>query len=154
MSLKGSKTEGNLKDAFAGESQANRRYLYFAAKTDVEGYNDVAAVFRRPPNDAVSGAGDHALVEQTVRNDSQRRTPRGCTARRCEPFRRYPGTDTTSLKSLRGGVFKSRHVARDAFAPWSEFAPCLESTVKMSATSISTLRWSSIETSTWLARIS
>ncbi|MEC8055325.1 MAG: rubrerythrin, partial [Pseudomonadota bacterium] len=28
--LKGSKTEQNLKDAFAGESQANRRYLYFA----------------------------------------------------------------------------------------------------------------------------
>ena len=46
MSLKGSKTEQNLKDAFAGESQANRRYLYFAAKADVEGQNDVAAVFR------------------------------------------------------------------------------------------------------------
>ena len=46
MALKGSKTEGNLKDAFAGESQANRRYLYFAQKADVEGYNDVAAVFR------------------------------------------------------------------------------------------------------------
>ncbi len=46
MKLKGSKTEGNLKEAFAGESQANRRYLYFAAKADVEGYNDVSAVFR------------------------------------------------------------------------------------------------------------
>jgi rubrerythrin len=46
MSLKGSKTENNLKEAFAGESQANRRYLYFAQKADVEGYNDVAAVFR------------------------------------------------------------------------------------------------------------
>jgi rubrerythrin len=45
-SLAGSKTEKNLKDAFAGESQANRRYLYFAQKADVEGYNDVAAVFR------------------------------------------------------------------------------------------------------------
>ena len=44
--LKGSKTEDNLKAAFAGESQANRRYLYFAQKADVEGYNDVAAVFR------------------------------------------------------------------------------------------------------------
>ena len=44
--LKGSKTEENLKYAFAGESQANRRYLYFATKADVEGYNDVAAVFR------------------------------------------------------------------------------------------------------------
>ena len=46
MSLQGSKTEQNLKDAFAGESQANRRYLYFAQKADIEGYNDVAAVFR------------------------------------------------------------------------------------------------------------
>ena len=46
MELKGSKTEQHLKDAFAGESQANRRYLYFAAKADVEGYNDVATVFR------------------------------------------------------------------------------------------------------------
>ena len=46
MDLKKSKTLTNLKDAFAGESQANRRYLYFAAKADVEGENDVAAVFR------------------------------------------------------------------------------------------------------------
>jgi len=46
MALKGSKTEQNLKDAFAGESQANRRYLYFANKADVEGQPDVAALFR------------------------------------------------------------------------------------------------------------
>ena len=46
MELKGTKTEENLKAAFAGESQANRRYLYFASKADVEGQNDVAAVFR------------------------------------------------------------------------------------------------------------
>jgi rubrerythrin len=46
MELKGSKTEGNLKAAFAGESQANRRYLYFANKADVEGQNDIAVVFR------------------------------------------------------------------------------------------------------------
>ena len=45
-SLKGTKTEQNLKDAFSGESQANRRYLYFARKADIEGYNDVSAVFR------------------------------------------------------------------------------------------------------------
>ncbi|MHB8465101.1 MAG: rubrerythrin family protein [Acidimicrobiales bacterium] len=44
--LKGTKTEANLKEAFAGESQANRRYLYFAQKADVEGYPDVAALFR------------------------------------------------------------------------------------------------------------
>jgi rubrerythrin len=44
--LKGSKTEDNLKAAFAGESQANRRYLYFANKADIEGQNDVASLFR------------------------------------------------------------------------------------------------------------
>ncbi len=46
MQLKSSKTEASLKEAFAGESQANRRYLYFAMKADVEGYNDVSALFR------------------------------------------------------------------------------------------------------------
>jgi rubrerythrin len=46
MQLKGSQTEENLKAAFAGESQANRRYLYFANKADVEGQNDVSALFR------------------------------------------------------------------------------------------------------------
>jgi len=44
--LKGTKTEENLKEAFASESQANRRYLYFAQKADIEGYPDVAALFR------------------------------------------------------------------------------------------------------------
>ena len=46
MELKESKTAQNLKDAFAGESQANRRYLNFAQKADIEGAPDVAAVFR------------------------------------------------------------------------------------------------------------
>jgi len=45
-SLKGTKTLENLKAGFAGESQANRRYLYFAQKADVEGQPDIAAVFR------------------------------------------------------------------------------------------------------------
>ncbi len=44
--LSDTKTHANLKAAFAGESQANRRYLYFAQKADVEGYPDVAALFR------------------------------------------------------------------------------------------------------------
>ena len=44
--LKGSKTHENLKTAFAGESQANRRYLYFARRADIEGYPDVGGLFR------------------------------------------------------------------------------------------------------------
>jgi len=43
--LNGSKTHDNLKEAFAGESQANRRYLYFAKRADIEGYVDVATLF-------------------------------------------------------------------------------------------------------------
>jgi rubrerythrin len=45
-SLKGTKTHQNLKEAFAGESQANRRYLYFARRADIEGYPDVGGLFR------------------------------------------------------------------------------------------------------------
>src|SRR6476661_9483302 len=44
--LAGSKTYENLKEAFAGESQANRRYLYFARAADVEGQPEIAALFR------------------------------------------------------------------------------------------------------------
>ena len=54
--LKGTKTHQNLKDAFAGESQANRRYLYFAKMADVEGYPDVAGLFR----DTAEGETGHA----------------------------------------------------------------------------------------------
>jgi len=41
-----SKTMDNLSDAFAGESQANRRYLFFAAKADKEGHSQIARLFR------------------------------------------------------------------------------------------------------------
>ena len=54
--LKGSQTEQNLKDAFAGESQANRRYLYFAKHADIEGYPEVAGLFR----DTAEGETGHA----------------------------------------------------------------------------------------------
>ena len=54
--LKGTKTHQNLKDAFAGESQANRRYLYFAKIADVEGYPEIAGNFR----DTAEGETGHA----------------------------------------------------------------------------------------------
>jgi len=44
--LKGTKTHENLKEAFRGESQANRRYLYFARRADIEGYPDIGGLFR------------------------------------------------------------------------------------------------------------
>ena len=56
QNLAGSKTHNNLKEAFAGESQANRRYLYFAKQADVEGYPEVAGNFR----DTAEGETGHA----------------------------------------------------------------------------------------------
>ena len=54
--LKDSKTHANLKEAFAGESQANRRYLFFAKRADVEGYPDIGGLFR----DVAEGETGHA----------------------------------------------------------------------------------------------
>ena len=65
-SLKGTETEQNLKDAFAGESQANRRYLYFAQKADIEGYNDVAAVFRSTAEGETGHAHGHLEFMEAV----------------------------------------------------------------------------------------
>ena len=65
MELKGSKTEQHLKDAFAGESQANRRYLYFANKADVEGFADVAALFRSTAEGETGHAHGHLEYLET-----------------------------------------------------------------------------------------
>ena len=43
--LKGTKTEKNLMEAFAGESQARNKYTYFASKAKKEGYEQIAALF-------------------------------------------------------------------------------------------------------------
>ena len=64
--LNGSKTENNLKAAFAGESQANRRYLYFANKADVEGQNDIAAVFRSTAEGETGHAHGHLQFLEEV----------------------------------------------------------------------------------------
>ena len=59
MSLKGTKTESNLQHAFAGESQANRRYLYFAQKADIEGYPEVAGLFKNVADGETGHAHGH-----------------------------------------------------------------------------------------------
>ena len=57
--LKGSQTHQNLCDAFAGESQANRRYLYFAKQADVEGYPEIAGNFRETAEGETGHAHGH-----------------------------------------------------------------------------------------------
>ena len=78
--LKDSKTEQNLKDAFAGESQANRRYLYFARKADIEGHNDVSTVFRSTAEGETGHAHGHLeYLEET--DDPATGLPIGGTAK-------------------------------------------------------------------------
>ena len=50
MNLKGTKTEANLKEAFAGESQARNKYTYFASKAKKDGYEQIAAIFEETAN--------------------------------------------------------------------------------------------------------
>jgi rubrerythrin len=76
MKLNGTKTAQHLKDAFAGESMANRRYLYFANMADIEGAPEVASIFRHTAEGETGhahghmeyllkgGAGDPATGEQ------------------------------------------------------------------------------------------
>ena len=66
MDVKDSKTAQNLKDAFAGESQANRRYLYFAQKADIEGAPDVAGVFRSTAEGETGHAHGHLEYLEAV----------------------------------------------------------------------------------------
>ena len=79
MSLKGSKTEQNLKEAFAGESQANRRYLSFAQKADIEGYNDISTVFRSTAEGETGHAHGHLEFLEVV-GDPATGLPIGATA--------------------------------------------------------------------------
>src|SRR5260221_1405723 len=76
--LKGSKTHDNLKAAFAGESQANRRYLYFASKADVEGQNDVSALFRSTAEGETGHAHGHLEYLEAV-GDPASNLPNGRT---------------------------------------------------------------------------
>ena len=77
--LKDSQTLENLKAAFAGESQANRRYLYFAQKADIEGYNDIASVFRSTAEGETGHAHGHLEFLEAV-GDPATGLPIGATA--------------------------------------------------------------------------
>ena len=117
MNLKGSKTEGNLKAAFAGESQANRRSLYFAAKADVEGFNDVATVFRSTAEGETGHAHGHLDYLKVV-GDPATGLPIGSTA---ENLKAAIAGETHEYTDMYPGMAKS---ARDEgfreIADWFE----------------------------------
>jgi rubrerythrin len=117
MSLKGSKTEQNLKDAFAGESQANRRYLYFAQKADIEGYNDVAAVFRSTAEGETGHAHGHLeYLEES--GDPATGLPIGSTA---DNLRAAVAGETHEYTDMYPGMASAaRDEGFDEIADWFE----------------------------------
>jgi rubrerythrin len=66
-----SKTEDNLKEAFAGESQANRKYLAFAKKADQEGHKQVARLFRAAAEAETIHAHNHLRELKGVRSTKE-----------------------------------------------------------------------------------
>lgn len=117
MNLKGSKTEQSLKDAFAGESQANRRYLYFALKADVEGYNDVAAVFRSTAEGETGHAFGHLEYLEEV-GDPATGEPIGDTV---ENLRAAVAGETHEYTDMYPGMARTaRDEGFDEIADWFE----------------------------------
>ena len=66
-----SKTEENLRDAFAGESQANRRYLAFASAADKEGYPQVAKLFRAAAEAETIHAHNHLRALKGIKSTKE-----------------------------------------------------------------------------------
>jgi len=115
--LKGSKTEKNLKDAFAGESQANRRYLYFAQKADIEGYNDVAAVFRSTAEGETGHAHGHLEFLEAI-GDPVTDKPIGPTA---DNLKSAIAGETHEYTDMYPGMAKAaRSEGFDEIADWFE----------------------------------
>src|SRR5271167_192938 len=116
-SLKGSKTENNLKDAFAGESQANRRYLYFAQKADVEGYNDVSAVFRSTAEGETGHAYGHLEYLEAV-GDPATGKPIGRTG---DNLKAAIASETHEYTDMYPGMVRAAHrEGFDEIAVWFE----------------------------------
>jgi rubrerythrin len=115
--LKGSKTEENLKAAFSGESQANRRYLYFANKADVEGQNDVAALFRSTAEGETGHAHGHLEWLEQV-GDPATGLPIGSTR---DNLKAAVAGETHEYTDMYPGMAKTaREEGHDEIADWFE----------------------------------
>ena len=117
MELKGSKTETSLKEAFAGESQANRRYLYFANKADIEGQNDVAALFRSTAEGETGHAHGHLEFLEAV-GDPATGLPIGATRAN---LKSAVAGETHEYSDMYPGMAKTaREEGFDEIADWFE----------------------------------
>jgi rubrerythrin len=119
QTVKGTRTEENLKEAFAGESQANRRYLYFANLADVNGDNDVASVFRSTAEGETGHAHGHMeyLIEGGA-GDPGTGMPAKTTA---EALESAIAGETHEYSDMYPGMAKTaREEGLDEIADWFE----------------------------------
>lgn len=117
MSLKDSKTELNLKAAFAAESQANRRYLYFAQKADIAGHSDVSALFRATAEGETGHAHGHLEYLEAV-GDPVTGLPIGSTA---DNLKSAIAGETHEYTDMYPGMAKdARDEGFDEIADWME----------------------------------
>jgi len=117
VSLDGSQTIENLKAAFAGESQANRRYLYFAKVADVEGYPDIAGNFRDTAEGETGHAHGHLDYIKTV-GDPATGLPIGDTL---ENLAAAVSGETYEYTEMYPGMAKTaREEGHDDIADWFE----------------------------------
>ncbi|MDA0665567.1 MAG: rubrerythrin family protein [Burkholderiaceae bacterium] len=115
--LKGTKTHQHLKDAFAGESQANRRYLYFANKADVEGHSEVASLFRATAEGETGHAHGH-LDYLALVGDPATDLPIGDSA---SNLRSAVAGETHEYTDMYPGMAKdARNEGFDEIADWFE----------------------------------
>ena len=113
----GSKTHENLKAAFAGESQANRRYLYFAKVADVEGRPDVAGLFKDTADGETSHAHGHLDFLKQV-GDPATGEPIGNTEKNLKAAVKG---ETYEYETMYPGMAKSaREEGFDDIAEWFE----------------------------------
>ena len=116
-SLKGSRTEGNLKEAFAKDAQANRRYRYFTEKANSEGFRDISNVFRSTANRKSSHAYGHLEFLEEV-GDPETGAPIGSTP---ENLKAAVAAEVNAAPDLYLGMAKAaREEGFDEIADWFE----------------------------------
>ena len=115
--LKDTKTHENLKAAFAGESQANRRYLYFAKVADIEGLPEVASNFRETAEGETGHAHGHLDYLKRV-GDPATGLPIGDTA---DNLKAAVAGETHEYTDMYPGMAKAaREEGFDEIADWFE----------------------------------
>ena len=115
--LAGTKTHQNLKDAFAGESQANRRYLYFAKVADVEGFPEIAGNFKETADGETGHAHGHLDFLKQV-GDPATGLPIGNTEKNLQASIKG---ETHEYESMYPSMAKTaRDEGFDDFAEWFE----------------------------------